>query len=164
MVYLKQISVNDGIVFYNMLQRIEKEVFSMHNVVNGASYEDYKAWLKEMDDWAYAKNLPKGYVKQKTYWLMDSENPVGYVRLRFELNDKSREYGGSFGYAIDSKYRKQGYGTILVQNLITIAKNEKIQEFISMVDKNNTASNRIMERCGGKLFKENEVYNYYKFW
>ena len=164
MVYLRQLSVGDGTIFYDMLQKIEKEVFAMHNVVNGATYDEYEAWLKEMDDWANSRNLPNGYVKQKTYWLMDSEMPVGYVRLRFELNDKSREYGGSFGYAISSEYRNKGYGTLLIQKLLEIAQEEKIEEFMSMVDKNNVASNRIMQKCGGKIFKENEIYNYYRFW
>ena len=101
MKYLKQLSVNDGIVYYNMLQRIEVEVFAMHNEVNGASYEEYKNWLIKMDDWANERNLPDGYVKQVTYWMMDEDIPVGYVRLRYKLTEKSREYGGSFGYAID---------------------------------------------------------------
>lgn len=164
MVYLKQLSVADGNVYYDMLQRIEKEVFAMHNVVNGATYEEYKAWLSQMDDWASCRNLPNGYVKQVTYWLMDDIVPVGYVRLRYELNDNSREYGGSFGYAIDPKYRNKGYGTMLINQLIERAREEHIPEFMSMVDKNNIPSNKIMIKCGGKLFKENETYNYYKFW
>lgn len=164
MVYLRQLSIDDGLIFYSMLQKIEKEVYAMHNVVNGATYDEYKKWLKEMDDWANERNLPNGYVKQKTYWLMDEEVPVGYVRLRFSLNQKSREYGGSFGYAIEEGSRKKGYGTTLIQELIKVAKKEGIEEFISMVDKKNIASNRIMQKCGGKLYRENEIYNYYRFW
>lgn len=164
MEYLKQLSTNDGRVYYDMLQRIEAEIFAMHNEVNGASYEDYLKWLEKMDDWAHERNLPDGYVKQVTYWLMSNETPVGYVRLRFKLTEKSREYGGSFGYAIDPLYRKKGFGSILVRQIIELAKKEKIEEFFSMVDKNNIASNRIMSKNGGFIFKENEVYNYYKFW
>lgn len=164
MEYLKQLSVDDGEAFYEMLQRIEAEVFAMHNEVNGASYPEYKTWLAKMDDWANERNLPEGYVKQVTYWLMADDVPVGYARLRYKLTEKSREYGGSFGYAIDPIQRKKGYGFILINKLIALAKEEGIDEFFSMVDKNNVASNKIMLKNGGYIFKENEKYNYFKFW
>ena len=61
-------------------------------------------------------------------------------------------------------YRNKGYGYLLFHEIIKKARDESIDEFFSMVDKNNVPSNKIMKKNGGKVFKENEKYFYYKFW
>lgn len=163
MLYLKKLSVSDGEGFYSLLQRIERESYAMHNVVNGESYGFYKAWLSKMNDWDLEKNLPEGYVRQTTYWLMKEDEPIGICRIRYKLTDSSREYGGSFGYSIAPEHRKHGYGTLFVKLILEEMREKKINEIISMVAVDNVASNKIMLKNNGKLFRQNSEYNYYEF-
>ena len=163
MIYLQKLSPNDGMIFYDLLQDIEGEVFSMHNEVHGKSYDFYKTWLSQMNNWDLDKDLPDGYVRQTTYWLMKGEKPIGICRLRHRLTASSRKYGGSFGYSISPKYRKRGYGNLLVQLILSEAKKLNIHEIISMVACDNIASNKIMLKNKGELFHRNEQFNYYRF-
>ena len=46
MLYLKRISVDDGIEIYNMLQEISSNDNGFHNKVYGMSYNRFKEWLE----------------------------------------------------------------------------------------------------------------------
>lgn len=135
----------------------------MNNVVHGQSYSFFKDWLCKMHNWDLSKELPDGYVRQTTYWLMNNETPIGICRLRHQLTESSREYGGSFGYAISPKFRKMGYGTTLVSLILTEAQKFNINEIIAMVSRDNVASNKIMIKNKGRLVRQNQLYNFYLF-
>lgn len=154
---LKQLSVDDGIKVYNMLQRIGKDENEFTNDVNGMSYDEYKQWLIKQDNWSKGLDLKPGYVIQTTYWLYNGVTPVGYGKIRDKLTPASRERGGNIGYAIDPQYRGKGYGTFLMKNLIEKAKEKKIKERLATVQKYNYASKHVIEKCGGKLIYENNL-------
>lgn len=160
---LKQLSINDGMDIYEMLQRIGAEENAFHNDVNGMTFEEYKQWLVKQESWAKGDSLPEGYVRQWTYWLYDNNMPVGYGKLREKLTDSSREFGGNIGYAIDSERRGKGYGSLLFSSLLDKARELGIKEIMSTVEKNNIASKIIQEKCGGVLIKENEDRWYFSF-
>ena len=48
-IHLRQLSISDGDVFYNMLQHIEKIENAFTNPVNGMSFDEYLLWLKQQD-------------------------------------------------------------------------------------------------------------------
>ena len=124
--------------------------------MKSASYEQYKQWIVRQLEWAKGDNLPAGYVRQWTYWLMVDNQPVGYGKLRERLTEKSRRFGGNIGFAIDPLERGHGYGYILFDLLLTEAPKKGITEVMSTVEHNNLPSKLIHEKCGGVLVEENK--------
>ena len=124
---------------------------------------EFKKWLVTQKQWEHGDSLPTGYVRQWTYWFYDMEEPIGYGKLRERLTEKSRNIGGNIGYAIASDRRGKGYGYILFKMLLNEAQFLGISEVMSTVEKNNPASKRIQEKCGGKLIKETEERWYFSF-
>lgn len=161
--FLKDLSPSDSFDVYSMLQSIRKEENEFHNDVNGMSYNEFKQWLNVQYNWAQGIDLPKGYVRQWTFWLYVEGIPVGYGKIREKLTASSRRIGGNIGYAISSHERGKGYGSILFQKLLEKAKELKIETVISTVEKSNPRSKRIQEKCGGVLIEENDERWFFAF-
>ena len=100
MCVLKKLTVDDNEDVYNLLQSIDTNENEFKNPVNGMTYDQYKMWLIQQNDWSNDLNLPDGYVGQTIFWLYDSEKPIGMGKIRHKLTDSSREAGGNIGYAI----------------------------------------------------------------
>ena len=163
MAYLKQLSVSDGMDIYKMLQHISAVENEFKNPVKEMTYDEYKQWLKQQDDWSRGENLPDGYVGQTCFWLFDNGVPVGFGKIRHSLTEQSKQIGGNIGYAISSDYRGKGYGSILLKKLLESADNMNIDEKLLTVEKYNYASKRVIEKNGGKLIKENEYRWFFEF-
>ena len=162
-VCLRRLSPKDGVAFFNMLQHIGKDENAFTNPVCGMSYEEYKEWLKQQDDWSKGENLPLGYVGQTVFWLMYGETPVGIGKIRHSLTESSRAFGGNIGYAISMEFRGCGYGSLLLKELLRKADEMGVEEKILTVEKYNYASKKVIENNGGKLYDENEFRWYYMF-
>ena len=148
-----------------MLQRIGPSENGFRNEVNGMDYDRYKEWLKMQHAWSRGEQLPDGYVKQWTYWLIVDGFPVGYGKLREKVTEQSRKFGGNIGYAIDPVVRGKGYGIVLFELLLRQAKNKGIKEVFSTVEKYNYASKSIHDRAfgGGNLVHEDNERWYFTF-
>ena len=107
--------------------------------------------------------MPDGYVPQTIFWLYDDEQPVGVGKIRHALNDNSRKIGGNIGYAIDPMFRGKGYATHLLSLLVIKARAMNISELLLSVEKYNPASKRVIEKCGGKLIRENDERWFFEF-
>ena len=160
---LIQLSPNDGDSFFQMLQTIEANENEFKNPVNGMTFDEFKNWLNQQNDWSSGENLPKGFVRQTCYWLLVNDIPVGIGKIRHSLTSQSRQIGGNIGYAISSMYRGKGYGFILLKKLIEKANELGIKDKLLTVEKYNYASKKVIEKNGGKLIKENEHRWYYEF-
>lgn len=160
---LRQLSENCGSDVYTMLQRIGPCENEFKNPAHGMTYEKYRDWMKQQDDWSKGINLPDTYVAQTIFVLFDDEIPVGIGKLRHELNEHSRLIGGNVGYAIDPQLRGKGYATVLLKLLLEKAKEIGIKEILLTVEKYNPSSRRVIEKNGGKLIKENDQRWYFTF-
>ena len=160
---LRQLSVFDGEDVFRMLQTICNSENAFTNPVKGMSYSEYKQWLKQQDDWSLERNLPEGYVGQTIFWLYDNGIPVCIGKIRHALTEQSRRIGGNVGYAISNKYRKKGYGTIIVGLLVEKAVVMGLKEILLTVEKGNFASKRVIEKNGGKLVNENDERWFFVF-
>ena len=161
--YLRQLSIDDGIEIFNMLQRIGRNENEFNNTAHGLSYADFRVWLVQQNDWSHGNNLPKKYVPQTIFWLYKDVVPVGIGKIRHYLNDNSRAMGGNIGYAIDPIYRGLGYGTELLKELLKKAIEMNIPELLLSVEKNNPSSKRVIEKNGGVLVRENEQRWFFEF-
>ena len=161
MLKLVQLSVKDKEEVYNMLQRIKANENEFTNGAYGLSYDDFKKWLIQQDNWSRGVDLPEGYVPQFVYWLFDEDIPVGIGKIRLGLNEQSRKLGGNIGYAIDPLHRGKGYATILLGLLLKKARELEVNEILLTVEKSNPSSRRVIEKNGGVLVGENELRWYY---
>lgn len=160
---LKELSIDDGIPVYDMLQKIKSNENEFKNPVYGMTYNKFQDWLVVQSDWSKGENLPQGYVGQTICWLYEDNIPVGYGKIRHRLTEQSRIMGGNIGYAIDPEYRGKGYGTILLDLLIKKAKEMDIQEILLTVEKYNLNSKKVIENNNGRLVAENDKRWFFAF-
>ena len=161
--YLRQLNVSDGEDIYEMLQRIGSCENEFKNTANGLTYDEYKAWLIQQDNWSKGDNLPENYVAQTIFWLFEEDKPVGIGKIRHELNCHSRTIGGNIGYAIDPVNRGKGYATELLKLLIHKAREIGVKETLLSVEKYNPASKIVIEKNGGKQINENDDRWFFTF-
>lgn len=157
---LQQLSPSDGIDCYELLQRIGDKENDFTNPVHGKSFEHYKEWLIQQDDWSREENLPKDYVGQSCFWLKSDDVVVGFGKIRHELTDQSRKEGGNIGIAIDPRQRGMGYGTCFISLLLQKAKEMGVKEILITVKKNNYPSKVAFEKNGCRVFKETDSWWY----
>ena len=134
---------------YLMLQQIDKEENAFTNDVKDLSYDQFIDWVKIMIDWSNGINLPIGYVKQSTYIAYLNDVPVGIGKIRHELTETTRKSGGNIGFAIAKQYRGRGFGTKLMNQLVSEARMIGVDEIIATVKKDNLSSQKAIERNGG---------------
>ncbi len=103
-------------------------------------------------------DLPKGFVKSTTLWLIDNETFIGQVNIRHELTDYLLNYGGNIGYAIRYSKSSKGYGTKILSMALKYCKNVlNLKKVLITCDDCNVASIKVIENNGGIL--ENKVKN-----
>lgn len=163
MVYLRQLSRNDGPEIYEMLQDIKTVEHSFTNPAGGMSYDQYRQWLLQQEQWASGIGLPADYVPQIIYWLYDSDTPVGFGKIRLRLTAASRSNGGNIGYAVRQKYRGRGYGNQLLALLLAEARRLQIGEILLTVDRDNSQSRKVCEANRGVLICESPERCFYQF-
>lgn len=161
-IYLKQLTIDDDEKIYNMLQTIDRNENEFKNPVKDMTYEEFRCWLIEQDNWSKGINLPHGYVPQTIYWLYDNENPVGIGKIRHKLTEHSSNRGGNIGYAISSIERGKGYGCQLISLLKKKCDEIGVLERLLTVEKYNPISRRAIEKSGGKLIKEDREKWFFK--
>lgn len=148
----KQLSVQNGIAEYQMLQDIGSHENGFPNEVYGISFNDYKKWLIEQDDYSRSQNLPENFIPQTTYFLYADGQPVGIARIRHHSSAFLEKQGvGNFGYGIAKQHRGKGYGNILFGKIIEICKSLGYTEVKSFVHVDNMASNKIFKNNGAVL-------------
>lgn len=164
MLYLRQVSLDDGRDIYDMLQRIGANENGFVNKVHGMDYGEFPAWLAKHVDMGRGIGLEDWMVPATTFWLMDGDTPVGQGNLRHRLTDALRQAGGHIGYAVASDQRGKGYGRALLGLLLEEARRMGItEEILVTVYLGNLPSRRVAESCGGELRRETEERAYYWF-
>ena len=102
--------------------------------------------------------LKHGYVPSYEYFLVDDDKFIGTISIRTELTPALTNYGGNIGYAINPKYWKMGYGTILLKLGLQKARKLTFQDRVLITcDDDNVGSYKIIEKNGGVL--ENKIEN-----
>lgn len=95
-------------------------------------------------------DIPEGWVKDSTYWLLtESQQIVGAVNIRHELNDKLFNSGGHIGYGIRPGERQSGYGSEILRLSLEKTRELGITKVLVVCDANNEPSRRVILRNGG---------------
>lgn len=149
---LRQLSMENGIDEYNMLQEIDANEYGFTNEANGMSFNEYKQWLVQQDDYSKSLNLPENFIPQTTYFLYVDGQPIGIARVRHYSSDYLEKQGvGNFGYGIAKPYRGKGYGNVLFTNVLVKCKSLGYSKIKSFVHVENIASNKVFIRNGSKF-------------
>ena len=161
---LRQLSIDNGVHEYQMLQEIDGNEFGFTNEVNGMSFDEYKRWLIREDDYSKARNLPENYIPQTTFFLYADGHPVGIARIRHYSSDFLEKQGvGNFGYGVAKPHRGKGYGNLLFTQVLIKCKALGYTKIKSFVHIDNTASNKVFIKNGAKLLGTmNGIKNIYE--
>jgi len=155
---LVPLRVVDGYDIYQMLQEIPQNENGYTNNVNGMTFDAFKEWLITDNSLSQSKELIDGWkVPSSTYWLYIDGNPVGVGKIRHFLTEKLREEGGHIGYAIRPSERNKGYGTILLNKLLTEANKIGIEDELLTIRNDNEYSLKVALANGGIIEKRNDI-------
>lgn len=120
---------------------------------NEGDPNDIDGYIKITKQYA-ADNVPRGKVGESKLWIIDEGMFIGRIGIRHKLNKKLRQFGGHIGYTIRPSKRKKGYGTKAMKLALHKAKSLGISKIMVTCDDDNIASQKIIERSGGKLRKK----------
>ena len=116
---------------------------------------DLSLYLQKSSELESKTNAPDS-APLSTYWLTEGDNIVGVIRIQHRLTESNAEVGGHIGFDVPHAHRGKGYGTVRLGLSLQMAKEFGINCALLACTKGNMASEKIIERNGGKF--ENEVW------
>jgi len=135
----------------------EHESFQ-ENDLNGApllSDYNYELWLDYIEQASHKETCFDGWVPASQYLAVNSSDEViGVINIRHELNDFLRTFGGHIGYGVRPTQRRKGYATQMLTKAVHILCDQGLSTVLVTCDKDNIASKKTIEKCGGVLEKE----------
>lgn len=160
-IYLKEISLEDGEEFGNLLIELSRyqNVYA-RPVPSDFEMEEFESFKRTRVKMAIGKDLPSHIKKTSTYWVMDGNIPIGYATLKHEID--MNKPGGHFGLCLKEEYQNKGLGTVVSDLLSEIAyKQLEITEVIFTSKNENIQSQKSVDKIGGTLIKVQDGYHYY---
>ncbi len=157
MIYIKEANYDDIEKEYLFVRDMPADENGFTNTWHGISRKDFTAALRTMIAHSKGENLPEGFVPETFLFLWDSDEIVGQFRIRHYLCESLREGAGHIGYFIGSQFRGKGYASEGLR--LTIKKAADIipeDEIFLRVNRDNTASLRVMLKNGGYIHHEDE--------
>lgn len=169
-IILREFKLEDLDAFYELTQQPEIKKF----------LPDWDVPKEQRYDWLLNYEIPEN---QRFIQAVSETGEVGDIRLRLGMIlKKTGEFIGwcctgikdelpspnrEIMYAISKDHRGQGYTTQAVQGLITyLFENTEVEELCALALVHNTASNKVLEKCGfdwiNVLELEDMQYNNYK--
>ncbi len=121
--------------------------FNIISVFQGIeTVEQMRVKIKELKDLS-----DKNPCERKFYYVLNSDQPIGVVTLRTNLDDFLLHNVGHIGIAIDKTYRGRNFGTEAFKKMCEKANREYgIKEIVVMALIDNGASRAMIEKSGGK--------------
>ena len=112
-------------------------------------------WVQFAENTKYKETVTPGFVTAHTFFALDDNKIVGIINARHELNDYLLNFGGHIGYSVRKSERRKGYGKKMLNYTSEFLFSLGLEKILITCDKNNIASKRTIEACGGIL--ENEI-------
>ena len=115
---------------------------------------DFEDYLRRMQILAKGENVPDDDVPRHTYFLFCGEKIIGRSEIRRKLNPELEIKGGHIGADIRRSERRKGFGTLILKLTLEKAKELGFKRVLVTCDKNNMASAKTIEKCGGVFDKQ----------
>ena len=156
---LRKINTEDAYAQWEYTTALPADENGLTNPYHGVTFDEYLARvLPEMISHEHPVHMPDWFVPETYYYLWDGECLVGEFRIRHYLTDALRNGAGHIGYSIRKDMRGRGYGTAGLKTL-EIARNIIPEEEVYLrVNKDNTASQRVMQKNGARIAGEDESH------
>ena len=134
---------------------LEKEPdTSIHGSRGLHRYENYEGWLDNIEKIKTGRLEFAGQVPSTTYFGVYDNKIIGTIDIRNYLSEPLLIRGGHIGYGVRPSERRKGYATKMLTLALDECKKLGITKILVTCDKNNTASSKTIQKCGGVL--ENE--------
>ena len=117
----------------------------------------FAGFVRKLKDYARGIDLPKEYIPESIYWLVDGDKFIGRVSVRHRLTEKLRKEGGNIGYEIRPAARRKGYGKKILKLSLPKALRLGIKKALVTCDDDNIGSRKIIKANGG-ILKEKIKY------
>lgn len=122
-------------------------------IINGSELldqtESYEEWLKSVKANENPATVHPDWVVTDTFFAVDEEGRiVGIIDLRHTLNDFLKDFGNC-GYSVHPSYRRRGYATEMLGQLLVIAKQAGLEELHLSVEADNIPSVKTIVKNGG---------------
>ncbi len=136
--------ISKRLILRNMSQDDDKVVWEIWR-------ENQKYMSDPVKSLEEVTSICKDFVNYNSYLVVATLKDTGEVigTCCFGPNDISDEWG--FGYSIKQKFWGKGYATEIVNAIISHGRSLGIKKFESDCATENTASARVMEKCGMKF-------------
>lgn len=147
--------IKPSIEFSKQIEKYKQDFIDSNEICAGSSellsMDAVSAWLKYLKTLESKDTCPEGLVPCVQYCLIDTltNELVGLINIRLELNDYLFKYGGNIGYSISPNKRNQGYGTAQLKLALEECKKLNLNQILITCKDKNNASRRIIEKCNG---------------
>jgi len=145
-------------VSFQQIEDYKNEFILNNETIPGAANLTILAtneWVKFVENTKYKESVTPGFVTAHTFFALDNNKIVGIINARHELNDYLLNFGGHIGYSVRKSERRKGYAKAMLSYTVDFLFSLGLEKILITCDKNNIASKRTIESCGGIL--ENEV-------
>jgi len=159
---LRKMNLQDAKAQWEYTTYLPEDENGLTNPYHGVSYQEYiETVLPRLISFERPVNMPDWFVPETYYYLWDGDKLVGEFRIRHYLTETLRNGAGHIGYSVKKDYRGKGYGTIGLELTVEIAKTIIPENEIYLrVNKDNTASQRVMIKNGAYKAEEDDDHYY----
>lgn len=129
--------------------------------------EGYEEWLSAVTRNTNSQTVNVDWVVTDTFFAIRESDKriIGMIDLRHTLNEFLKDLGNC-GYSVRPSERKKGYGAEMLHLLLQVAKEAGMKELHISVEKDNTASIKVIQKNGGVYERsfsfENETADIYR--
>lgn len=108
----------------------------------------------------------QGWVHCAFWWLVEGDEYLGAIALRYELNDFLLRAGGHIGYGIRPSARRRGLASWALGEMLVRAREHGLDRVLITCDETNAGSRRTIEGAGGVLedVRETELGLTRRYW
>ncbi len=123
-----------------------------HHVYRGlheVAWEGYPAFLELMSRMKKGGYPTPDVVPTDAYFIEDEGRILGEVYIRHRLTPSLERVGGNIGYKVRPSERNRGAATAALRLALDLLREMGIDRALVTCDDGNTASARVIEKCGG---------------
>lgn len=114
------------------------------------AHRDAVAYADVLQAWSEAKQLPDGFVRSDSFWIVRDDVVLGECQVRHVLTPALERIGGNIGYHVHPSYRNEGLATYALREALRVAAGIGIGEALLTCVPDNGASIRVIEKLGGR--------------